>query len=848
MAFSIHRGFGGDFKNVSGALRGSVLGKPAFIFVQKLGDETWDSRLEDFCVLENHPNISQFFGREKRAEYWLDAYEGSHYQIDKRDFVFLDFKDSKALVRNIIDGVSFVHDKGYLHTELEKSESFIYKKNLVKISITGCYKVRSKKALGHNLSTNKKSLAEFFRLFFRPSVKDNTLYHHLPIFYAGEGEARRARNAYAFELKDLVREIESGANLKNAKNHPFFWPSKRRLRFLTDVREVCKRILDEADERNKRTGEPVQLGAFVNAIIAVNIEKEVEENGAPWSLLHENVRTDLKITRATAKKYYALVLLHGIRNFKVHRLVEDLTVAGKDVYQSISDDIFKGFDFGFSISGHCYHGVLFVGSSILCFLCPFSWRPNMGICTYRCDGAYSPVALRFSFFMFDLLQNSIGPGLSRKFDEVSNGNHSCASSASGSSFAGANSSKKGSVGSVKSNLQVISPRRRSICPFFRAIFWGIFVHEDCHKQDEANDPEGAGEDALFCPLCNAEVGHYHLRICFGNEGNERSTGRSICRRGAPKHSLFSVWARATTGFSGGSSLGLQYKGAWCTPPRVFVDYQEEVAQQLGPGMVPSTVDPDAATALSDKGKKGPKKGVKISAWKLAKLDSNEAMQAGTKARASSSVLRPLDNRCPLGSEISSSDNGSGLGSLSDLDDMATTFAKLNKVVSGPRHPGVICDRGSGSFSRGKISYLNALRFGLKRIFFGGFFIRGHAYTMDTISFAVHFWSKGQAQAMFLRHEGFLGAIGAFMSYEKHGLDDLMVHQFVERFPMGAPYIGGTVHGPPLGDLNEKGDLVDGEVCAEITAPVPMSPSGTTGLGGFEVPSSTGISRFFTKKL
>lgn len=57
--------------------------------------------------------------------------------------------------------------------------------------------------------------------------------------------------------------------------------------------------------------------------------------------------------------------------------------------------------------------------------------------------------------------------------------------------------------------------------------------------------------------------------------------------------------------------------------------------------------------------------------------------------------------------------------------------------------------------------------------------------------------------MFLRHEGFLGALGAFMSYERHGLDDLMVHQFVERFPMGAPYIGGNVHGPPLGDLNEK---------------------------------------------
>ncbi|KAL6493540.1 Pantothenate kinase 2, mitochondrial [Orobanche gracilis] len=146
-----------------------------------------------------------------------------------------------------------------------------------------------------------------------------------------------------------------------------------------------------------------------------------------------------------------------------------------------------------------------------------------------------------------------------------------------------------------------------------------------------------------------------------------------------------------------------------------------------------------------------------------------------------------------------------------------------------------------SYNIGQVSYLNALRFGLKRIFFGGFFIRGHAYTMDTISFAVHFWSKGQAQAMFLRHEGFLGAIGAFMSYEKHGLDDLMVHQFVERFPMGAPYIGGNVHGPPLGDLNEKISWMEKFVLkgTEITAPVPMSPPGTTGLGGFEVPSSKG---------
>ncbi|KAF6165291.1 hypothetical protein GIB67_042707 [Kingdonia uniflora] len=138
-----------------------------------------------------------------------------------------------------------------------------------------------------------------------------------------------------------------------------------------------------------------------------------------------------------------------------------------------------------------------------------------------------------------------------------------------------------------------------------------------------------------------------------------------------------------------------------------------------------------------------------------------------------------------------------------------------------------------SYNIGQIAYLNALRFGLKRIFFGGFFIRGHAYTMDTISFAVNFWSKSQAQAMFLRHEGFLGALGAFMSYEKHGLDDLMAHHLVERFPMGAPYVGG--------DLSEKISWMEKFVQkgTEIIAPVPMAPPGTTGLGGFERPSSRG---------
>ena len=34
--------------------------------------------------------------------------------------------------------------------------------------------------------------------------------------------------------------------------------------------------------------------------------------------------------------------------------------------------------------------------------------------------------------------------------------------------------------------------------------------------------------------------------------------------------------------------------------------------------------------------------------------------------------------------------------------------------------------------------------------------------MHTVSFAINYWSRGQVQGLFLRHEGYLGAIGAFL--------------------------------------------------------------------------------------
>ncbi|KAI0848417.1 fumble-domain-containing protein [Daldinia vernicosa] len=66
---------------------------------------------------------------------------------------------------------------------------------------------------------------------------------------------------------------------------------------------------------------------------------------------------------------------------------------------------------------------------------------------------------------------------------------------------------------------------------------------------------------------------------------------------------------------------------------------------------------------------------------------------------------------------------------------------------------------------GQIAYLQSQVHDLSRIYFGGSFIRGHPQTMNTLSYAIKFWSKGQKQAYFLRHEGYLGAVGAFLKHQ-----------------------------------------------------------------------------------
>eukprot|EP00056_Hartaetosiga_gracilis_P022026 m.27797 g.27797 ORF g.27797 m.27797 type:complete len:830 (-) comp9400_c0_seq1:77-2566(-) len=70
------------------------------------------------------------------------------------------------------------------------------------------------------------------------------------------------------------------------------------------------------------------------------------------------------------------------------------------------------------------------------------------------------------------------------------------------------------------------------------------------------------------------------------------------------------------------------------------------------------------------------------------------------------------------------------------------------------------------FNIAQIACLNARLHNTNTIFFAGFFIRNHARIMHIITQAVGYWGQGRITALFLRHEGYLGAIGSFLG----GLD------------------------------------------------------------------------------
>jgi len=66
---------------------------------------------------------------------------------------------------------------------------------------------------------------------------------------------------------------------------------------------------------------------------------------------------------------------------------------------------------------------------------------------------------------------------------------------------------------------------------------------------------------------------------------------------------------------------------------------------------------------------------------------------------------------------------------------------------------------------GQVGYLNAKLHNTERIYFVGNFLRENVLSQKRLAYAINYWSKGKMEALFLEHEGYFGALGAFLLHQ-----------------------------------------------------------------------------------
>ncbi|EEF39986.1 probable protein S-acyltransferase 22 [Ricinus communis] len=115
-------------------------------------------------------------------------------------------------------------------------------------------------------------------------------------------------------------------------------------------------------------------------------------------------------------------------------------------------------------------------------------------------------------------------------------------------------------------------------------------------------------------------------------------------------------ASSLTGLSSASSFSTFHRGAWCTPPRLFLEDQFDVV----PPETGSVSSLGKKTAVEEPMKKKNPAAVKISPWTLARLNAEEVSRAAAEARKKSRILQPVVRReVPFGLEGDSSFGSSG---------------------------------------------------------------------------------------------------------------------------------------------------------------------------------------------
>ncbi|KAL3037160.1 hypothetical protein AAZX31_01G050400 [Glycine max] len=92
-----------------------------------------------------------------------------------------------------------------------------------------------------------------------------------------------------------------------------------------------------------------------------------------------------------------------------------------------------------------------------------------------------------------------------------------------------------------------------------------------------------------------------------------------------------------TGMSSASSFTTFHRGAWCTPPRLFLEDQFDVV----PPETASVSSLGKKTMRDEPVKKKNTGAVKISPWTLARLNAEEVSKAAAEARKKSKILQPV---------------------------------------------------------------------------------------------------------------------------------------------------------------------------------------------------------------
>ncbi len=69
---------------------------------------------------------------------------------------------------------------------------------------------------------------------------------------------------------------------------------------------------------------------------------------------------------------------------------------------------------------------------------------------------------------------------------------------------------------------------------------------------------------------------------------------------------------------------------------------------------------------------------------------------------------------------------------------------------------------------GQVAHLNAKLYKTSRIFFVGTFLQHNIISQQRLAYSIDYWSQGKMEALFLEHEAYFGALGAFLL--NHGIE------------------------------------------------------------------------------